>query len=132
MLFTVVGAGYVGLSLAVLISRKYKVIALDTDKKKVDLINKRTSPIKDKEIEKFFMIDELNLLATTDKKYAYSKSDYVIIATPTNYNLETSSFDTSNVKSVIREVLAENSKATITSTPLISQLITVSSNLKVV
>ncbi len=113
MLFTVVGAGYVGLSLAVLISRKYKVIALDTDRQKVNLINKRVSPFKDQEIEKFFRENELDLTATDDKKYAYSKSDYIIVATPTNYNIETGSFDTSSVKSVINEALKENPKASI-------------------
>ncbi len=113
MLFTVVGAGYVGLSLAVLISRKYKVIVLDTDRQKVDLINKRISPFKDKEIEKFFSGNEIDLIATDDKKYAYGKSDYILVATPTNYNIETDSFDTSSVKSVINEALKENPNASI-------------------
>ena len=103
MKITVVGTGYVGLSLAVLISQKHEVIALDIDKERVELINKRESPIKDLEIENYLSAKKLNLTATLDKKEAYDKATYVIIATPTNYDVDTGSLDTSTVEQVLSE-----------------------------
>lgn len=103
MQVTVVGAGYVGLSLATMISRHYKVIAADIVKEKTDLINKRISPIEDAEITAFFKEKKLNLIATTDISSCIG-SEFVIIATPTNYCCETECFDTSSVESVIENL----------------------------
>ncbi|MCR9132581.1 MAG: nucleotide sugar dehydrogenase [bacterium] len=111
MKITVAGTGYVGLSMAVLLSQKFPVIALDVVKEKVDLINSRQSPIADKEIERYLKEKQLNLVATLDKEEAYKNSDFVIIATPTNYDSENNEFDTSSVESVIRDVIAINPKA---------------------
>lgn len=104
MKITVVGTGYVGLSNAVLLSQNNEVIALDVVKEKVDLINKRISPIGDNEIEDFFANKELNLTATLDKEFAYKDSEVVVIATPTDYDPEKNFFDTSSVDSVIEDV----------------------------
>ncbi len=104
MKITVVGTGYVGLSNAVLLSQNNKVIALDVVKEKVDLINKRVSPIGDNEIEEFYANKELNLTATLDKEFAYKDCDIVVIATPTDYDPEKNFFDTSSVDSVIEDV----------------------------
>jgi UDPglucose 6-dehydrogenase len=104
MKITVVGTGYVGLSNAVLLSQNNEVIALDVVKEKVDLINKRVSPIGDNEIEDFFANKELNLTATLDKEFAYKDCDIVVIATPTDYDPEKNFFDTSSVDSVIEDV----------------------------
>ncbi|MEQ8961628.1 MAG: 2-dehydropantoate 2-reductase N-terminal domain-containing protein, partial [Coleofasciculus sp. C2-GNP5-27] len=82
----VAGTGYVGLSNAVLLAQHNQVVALDIDPHKVELINKRQSPIEDKEIEEYLSNNQLNLTATTDKHQAYDGADYVIIATPTNYD----------------------------------------------
>ena len=86
MRITVAGTGYVGLSLAVLLAQRHEVIALDIIPEKVDKINNRISPIVDEEISSFFKEKNLNLKATLDKKEAYSSSDLIIIATPTNYD----------------------------------------------
>ena len=104
MKITVIGTGYVGLSNAVLLSQNNEVIALDIVKEKVDLINKRISPIGDNEIEDFFANKELNLTATLDKEFAYKDSEVVVIATPTDYDPEKNFFDTSSVDSVIEDV----------------------------
>lgn len=104
MKITVVGTGYVGLSNAVLLSQNNKVIALDVVKEKVDLINKRISPIGDNEIEEFFANKKLNLTATLDKHLAYKDCEVVVIATPTDYDPEKNFFDTSSVDSVIEDV----------------------------
>lgn len=110
---TIVGTGYVGLSNAVLLSQKYSVIALDIDKNKVDKINNHQSPIEDKEITEFLSTKSLNLTATTDKNFAYQNVDFIIIATPTNYDPKTNFFDTSSVEKVIDDVLLVNKTATI-------------------
>ncbi len=101
MKIAVAGTGYVGLSLATLLALNNEVIAIDVIKEKVDLINKHISPIQDKEIEDYLANKNLNLLATLDSDIAYKDADYVIIATPTNYDSVTNKFDTSSVESVI-------------------------------
>lgn len=103
MKITVVGAGYVGLSLATMISRRHKVIAVDIIKEKTDLINRRISPIEDAEITEFFKEKELDLTATTDISEC-AGSEFIIISTPTNYCIETEGFDTSSVESVIENL----------------------------
>ncbi len=112
MKITVVGLGYVGLSLAVLLSQHNEVLALDVVEEKVDMINNKKSPITDKEIQEYLNTKDLNLTATTDKQKAYKNAEYVIIATPTDYDTERNYFDTSSVDSVIKDVLEINPKAT--------------------
>lgn len=113
MKFAIVGTGYVGLSLAVLISQKYEVVALDISEKKVELLNKKKSPIKDKEIAKYLKSKKLNLTATTDKITAYKNASYVIIATPTDYDPEANYFDTSSVEETAKDAIKFNKKITI-------------------
>jgi UDPglucose 6-dehydrogenase len=110
---TVVGTGYVGLSLSVLLAQHNDVIALDIDKDKVNKINDKISPISDTEIEQFLSTKSLNLLATTDKLLAYSDAQFVIVATPTDYDTENNYFNTQSVKAVLRNVLQYNPAATI-------------------
>ncbi|EPH3200540.1 nucleotide sugar dehydrogenase, partial [Escherichia coli] len=105
--------GYVGISIATLLSQKHDIIALDIDPKKVQLINKKISPICDPEIQKFLSNRKLNLYATTEKYEAYRDADYVIIATPTNYDPINNNFDTLSVESVACDVLSINPNATI-------------------
>lgn len=107
----VAGTGYVGLSLATLLSQHNEVIAVDIVSEKVDLINNHQSPIVDKEIEDFLAHRNLNLRATTDAKSAYKDADFVIIATPTNYDSEKNFFDTSAVEAVIKLVKKYNPNA---------------------
>ncbi|MDA5300126.1 nucleotide sugar dehydrogenase, partial [Escherichia coli] len=107
------GVGYVGISIAILLSQKHDIIALDIDPKKVQLINKKISPICDPEIQKFLSNRKLNLYATTEKYEAYRDADYVIIATPTNYDPINNNFDTLSVESVACDVLSINPNATI-------------------
>ena len=103
---TVVGMGYVGLANAVLLSQNNEVTALEVMEEKVDLINKRISPIQDEEVEKFFKEKELNLTATADKEVAYATNpEYVVIAAPTNYDENTNYFDTEILESVIGDVI---------------------------
>ena len=113
MKICIAGAGYVGLSLAVLLSQKYEVFIFDIDKSKIDLIKKRISPIKDIEIEEYLKNKNLKLNATVKKEDAYGKADYVIIATSTNYDEKTGSFDTSSVETVICDSLKYNISSTI-------------------
>lgn len=110
---TVVGTGYVGLSNAVLFALQHKVISLDIDAKRVELINQRLSPIVDEYIEKTLKSPDLNLTATLDAQHAYQDADYIIVATPTNYDSETNYFDTSSIESVIEQIIPINPKATI-------------------
>lgn len=111
MKIAVAGTGYVGLSLATLLSQHNEVTAVDIISEKVDLINKGISPIQDKEISDFLANKQLDLKATINGKEAYSTADFIVIATPTNYDTETNHFDTSAVESVIKEVLEVNPKA---------------------
>lgn len=111
MIIAVAGTGYVGLSIATLLAQHNTVIAVDILPERVRLVNDRVSPIRDEYIEKFFKENELDLMATTDATDAYSKADFVIIATPTNYDSETQFFDTSAVEAAIELVLKTNSKA---------------------
>ncbi len=107
----IAGTGYVGLSLAVLLSQHHHVTAVDIVQEKVDLVNQRKSPIQDEYIEKYLAGKELDLTATTDARAAYSAADLVIIATPTNYDARKNFFDTSSVEAVIQLVLDCNPRA---------------------
>lgn len=111
MKIAVAGTGYVGLSLAVLLSQKYEVTAVDIIPEKVDMINRRQSPIQDDYIEAYLAEKELKLKATTDAESAYRDADFVIIAAPTNYDSEKNFFDTSAVESVIKLVKETNPDA---------------------
>lgn len=111
MKIAVAGTGYVGLSLSVLLAQHNKVVAVDIIKEKVDLINNKKSPIVDKEIEEYLSNHTLDLEATTDAEYAYKDADFVVIATPTNYDPKKNYFDTSSVESVIKLVNSINSDA---------------------
>lgn len=104
MKIAVAGTGYVGLSLATLLSQKNEVIALDVIPEKVEKINNRISPIQDKEIEEYFKTKKLNLRATLDYKEAFEGAEYIIISTPTNYDDQKNYFDTSSVEDIIQKV----------------------------
>lgn len=107
----VAGTGYVGLSIATLLSQHHKVYAVDIIEEKVNMINERKSPIQDEYIEKYLAEKELDLTATLDAKMAYSAADFVVIAAPTNYDSATQYFDTSAVESVIKLVMEYNPNA---------------------
>lgn len=107
----VAGTGYVGLSIATLLSQHHKVYAVDIVPEKVEMINKRKSPIQDEYIEKYLAEKELDLTATLDAKLAYSNADFVVIAAPTNYDSQKNFFDTSAVEAVIRLVMEYNPNA---------------------
>ena len=107
----VAGTGYVGLSIATLLSQHHRVVAVDVVPEKVELINARKSPIVDKEIEEYLATKDLNLTATLDAESAYSRADFVVIATPTNYDSKKNFFDTSAVEAVIRLVMKVNPNA---------------------
>ena len=112
MKIAVAGTGYVGLSLATLLSQNNEVVALDIISDKVEKINNKISPIKDEYIEKFFKEKKLNLRATLDYKEAFRGADFVIISTPTNYDEEKNYFDTSSVEDIIEKVISMNDKNT--------------------
>lgn len=112
MKLAVAGTGYVGLSNAVLLAQKNKVIAFDIVQEKVDMINSKRSPIVDKEIQEYLSNKKLDLTATTDKELAYKDADYVIICTPTNYDEKNNYFNTDSVEGVISDVLKFNPHAT--------------------
>jgi len=111
MKITVAGAGYVGLSNAVLLAQYNEIIALDIIQEKVDMINDKISPIIDEEIEEYLATKKLNLVATTDNYKAYKDAEYVIISTPTNYDPEKNYFNTRSVEAVIANVLSINPDA---------------------
>lgn len=111
MKITVSGAGYVGLSNAVLLAQNHEVTAVDILQEKVDMINNRQSPIVDEELEDYLKNEELNLKATTDAYQAYREADFVVIATPTNYDPEQNYFNTRTVEAVVANVLSLNEDA---------------------
>ena len=111
MKIAVAGTGYVGLSIAVLLSQHHQVVAMDIIPEKVDLINQKQSPIQDDYIEKYLAEKELNLVATLNAEEAYQDADFVVIAAPTNYDPKKNFFDTSAVESVIKTVLKYNPEA---------------------
>lgn len=112
MKIAIAGLGYVGLSNAILLAQNNEVIAVDVIKEKVDMVNDKISPIVDKEIEEYLKKDTLNLKATTDVYNAYKEAEYVVIATPTNYDEELNYFNTRSVEAVIANVLSINPDAT--------------------
>jgi UDPglucose 6-dehydrogenase len=113
MKIAVAGLGYVGLSNAVLLSQYHDVTAVDITEERVNLVNQGQSPIEDAELSEFLQSGKLRLSATTDAQSAYQDADYVIVATPTNYDPDSNFFDTSSVEAVIEQVIAINPKATI-------------------
>ena len=111
MTIAVAGTGYVGLSIATLLAQHHKVLAVDIVPEKVEMINRRLSPIQDEYIEKYFAEKDLNLTATLDAEMAYKAAEYVVIAAPTNYDSQKNYFDTSAVESVIELVMRVNPQA---------------------
>jgi len=110
---TIVGTGYVGMSMAVLLAQHNDVTALDIDANRVDLINQRKSTVVDPEIDQYLDEKDLSLTATLDKEQAYAEAEFIVVATPTDYDPETNYFDTSSVESVIGDVLEYNKTAMI-------------------
>ncbi|WP_404480185.1 nucleotide sugar dehydrogenase [Novosphingobium sp. BL-52-GroH] len=113
MKIAVFGLGYVGLSNAALLAQHNEVVAVDITAERVEMLNARKSPIVDAELQEFLATKPLNLMATLDAQAALAGADYVIVATPTNYDVDTNKFDTSSVKAVIRAAIAANRDATI-------------------
>ena len=113
MKIAVVGLGYVGLSIATLLSQNNEVIALDIETEKVKMVNKRISPIKDKYIEKYFKTKKLNLKATLEYKEAFEGAEFIIICTPTNYDENKNYFDTSSIEEIIQKVISMKIDTTI-------------------
>ncbi|MBO9407292.1 nucleotide sugar dehydrogenase [Shimia sp. R9_1] len=113
MKIAVAGLGYVGLSNAVLLAQSNEVVAVDVSEARVQMVKERKCPIVDAELEEFLTSRELSLTATTDAAAAYTDADFVIVATPTNYDPKTNYFDTSSVEAVINQVIAVNTSATI-------------------
>jgi UDPglucose 6-dehydrogenase len=111
MKIAIAGSGYVGLSNGVLLSQHHEVIAMDLDSDKVEKINRKESPIEDKELENYLRNKSLNIKATLDKKEAYEGADFIIIATPTDYDPETNYFDTKSIEDVIQDVISINPQA---------------------
>ena len=112
MKIAIAGTGYVGLSMATLLSQHHEVVAVDVIPEKVEMINRRVSPIQDEYIERYFAEKELNLVATLDGEAAYRDAEFVVIAAPTNYDSQKNFFDTSAVESVIDKVIESGSEAT--------------------
>ncbi len=108
---TVVGSGYVGMSMAVLLGQHNEVVILDIDSDRVEMVNKKKSTVTDPEIEEFLAEKKISLTATVDKRMAYERASFVVVATPTNYDSETKSFDTSSVDGVVKDALELNSNA---------------------
>lgn len=111
MKIAVVGIGYVGLSNAMLLAQHNEVVALDIDERKIKMLSNKHSPIVDTEISEFLMRSDLNFVATTDKVKAYTKADFVIVATPTDYDVENNYFNTSSVEAVIKDTITHNPNA---------------------
>jgi len=113
MNITITGVGYVGLSNAVLLSQNHNVIALDVDIDKIAMLNNGQSPIKDFEIQDYLDKKQVNFISTSDKKEAYENADFVIVATPTDYDVDTGYFDTKTVESVVKDVIKFNPNSVI-------------------